>query len=199
MIWNDLSTIEELTTPTNSKYPISKIIEGYSTDADIEKRSPLFQIVRFVNSGKAQSAIESRGPSGRTPLLEAAANGHAEVVRLLVSKGANADCVSVSPEDREDTACHLAARRGHVDVVRVLLNKRPTLCQERNKLGQTPLHVACSKGYLPIVRLLLGRGACINERDAKGRTPLVLAQKAGKKNEAEAVVKLLEQKLKKKK
>ena len=44
--------------------------------------------------------------------------------------------------------------------------------------GSTPLHVAAWKAWPAVVALLIARGADVNARDGKGRTPLALAVKA---------------------
>jgi ankyrin repeat protein len=60
---------------------------------------------------------------GRQPLHQAAQNGHAGVVRLLISKGAD-----VLAEDKEGrTALRLAVENGHMTVVRQLLDLKKLL------------------------------------------------------------------------
>jgi len=51
-----------------------------------------------------------------TPLQQAAAGGHVEVVALLLKYGANLDA-----NHEGDTPLNLAASAGHTDVVRILL------------------------------------------------------------------------------
>ena len=52
------------------------------------------------------------------PLHEAARHGHAELVRLLLERGARVNARSGTGR----TALHLAAEEGHADVVRVLVD-----------------------------------------------------------------------------
>jgi ankyrin repeat protein len=60
---------------------------------------------------------------GRRPLHQAAQNGHAGVVRLLISKGAD-----VLAEDNEGrTPLRLAVENGHTTVVRQLLDLKKLL------------------------------------------------------------------------
>ena len=42
-------------------------------------------------------------------------------------------------------------------------------------MGRTPLHVAAAMSRLDCISLLLKHGASINDRDAKGETPMSLA------------------------
>lgn len=44
-----------------------------------------------------------------------------------------------------------------------------------NPENQTPLHLAAEGGLLDVIRVLLNRGADINARDNRGRTPLFRA------------------------
>ena len=56
------------------------------------------------------------GSAGGTALVEAAEEGYAEVVRLLLAAGANVNAQNSLGE----TALELAERRGHTDVVRAI-------------------------------------------------------------------------------
>ncbi|RPB21249.1 ankyrin, partial [Terfezia boudieri ATCC MYA-4762] len=55
-----------------------------------------------------------------TALYSAAYSGHADVVRLLLEKGAN---IEATRSDDGATALDSAAYSGHADVVRLLLEK----------------------------------------------------------------------------
>lgn len=72
--------------------------------------------------------LESRDRDGHTVLHDAAQMGEAELVKLLLEKGANINAQVVDSHaqvvDRSwgDTPLHLAARRRHSGVVRLLLN-----------------------------------------------------------------------------
>ncbi|KAJ1486173.1 ankyrin repeat-containing domain protein, partial [Baffinella frigidus] len=63
--------------------------------------------------------VEKKGPCGTSPLHGAAEGGHAEIVLLLLQKGANMTSIT---EDGE-TPLLLAARWGHNTTVQLLLDK----------------------------------------------------------------------------
>jgi ankyrin repeat protein len=90
----------------------------------------------------------------RTPLLIACRQGHEEVVRLLVERGADkykADNCGLTP-------LHQACFKGHLEVVRVMLDHGTNRDTITNR-GLSPLHVSCWKGHPEIIKLLLQRGA----------------------------------------
>ena len=51
----------------------------------------------------------------------------------------------------------------------------------RTTYGTTPLHAAARSGHLLVAGLLIEKGAEVNAKDKKGRTPLKLALEGGKK------------------
>ena len=115
---------------------------------------------------------------GGTPLHHAAANGHVEEVKLLLSKGA-----SVSVEDlSKRTALHYAVLGGNIGVVEALLEKKanPTAVDIH---GRSPLHMAVATTNSVIVRKLLETGGdallMITDRDGKTARDMV-ADKVGK-------------------
>lgn len=55
-----------------------------------------------------------------TPLIASAENGHLEVVKFLIEKGAN---VNATAQYRKDTALHVAAQNGFADVCTYLIQK----------------------------------------------------------------------------
>jgi ankyrin repeat protein len=70
----------------------------------------------LLEKGADVNALSIR-PKGCTPIMGAADAGHAEVVRTLISHGAD---LSVIPSDAV-TTLEGAMRKGHLDTVKVLL------------------------------------------------------------------------------
>ncbi len=104
-----------------------------------------------------------------TALHVAAAEGHADIARILIENGADVKAVS---ELKDARALHLAARFGHVDVLAVLLDSGADI-EARDQYRQTPLSRAAKLGHVEAVRLLLDRGANIETREEKfGAAPL---------------------------
>ncbi|KAK3245715.1 hypothetical protein CYMTET_44735 [Cymbomonas tetramitiformis] len=62
----------------------------------------------------------------RPPILMAACNGHAAIVSLLISAGADLECT----DKFNWTPFHLAAAEGHIDVLKVLLEAQPELADQ---------------------------------------------------------------------
>uniref|UniRef100_A0A0X3P756 K Homology domain-containing protein n=1 Tax=Schistocephalus solidus TaxID=70667 RepID=A0A0X3P756_SCHSO len=91
------------------------------------------------------------------PLIEAAKDGHTDVVRLLLQYGASVSQVS----NNGYTALHYAATNGHLDCVRLLLQYKSPL-EVQNENGHTPLMEAASNGHIEVARCLIEHGAYIN-------------------------------------
>ncbi|XP_046547959.1 inversin-like [Haliotis rubra] len=94
--------------------------------------------------------INSRDFRGRTPVMEAAKNGHKEVVVFLLSKGADVSLVDVSGNHLLHTACE----GGNIEVVKYVLAQDSVDINARNKKGKTAADTAKSHGLLHILDLL---------------------------------------------
>ncbi|HYL76718.1 MAG TPA: ankyrin repeat domain-containing protein [Bryobacteraceae bacterium] len=86
-----------------------------------------------------------------SPLAGAAANGNLAVVKMLLAKGANVNCVSTRDK-------LFQVKNGNI-----LLG------------GLTPLLLASAFGPPEVVKALLYAGADVNAKDVRGMTPLMLA------------------------
>jgi hypothetical protein len=141
-------------------------------------------------------------PSGvkRTALMEAAEEGHEDVVRLLLEQGADPGL----GDFLGTTALHQAARNGHLGVAAALIEHGADVnraghqassplhdavleenvevaelllehgadVHHRNDSGYTALHWAAFRGNAEAVELLLDAGADVDARDRAGKTPL---------------------------
>ncbi|KAF0909935.1 hypothetical protein E2562_001192 [Oryza meyeriana var. granulata] len=113
--------------------------------------------------------------AGSVPLHCAAKNGHDEVARLLLSRGASIDIAYI-----RGTPLHIAAAYGKARVMKVLLEHHADPNKASEVLG-TPLvatlHATCQRLAesisLQCVKLLIEAGADVNYSDRD--TPLVVA------------------------
>jgi ankyrin repeat protein len=114
--------------------------------------------------------------SGRTALHEAAEGGDAEIVSLLIKRGALLNI----KDDKGDTPLHCVAagcesyKTGCASVISILLKAGADI-NIKNKRGRTPLHTATAYDNRNAVNALLKNHAQINLQDSKGNTSLHLA------------------------
>ncbi|KKO97162.1 hypothetical protein THAR02_10737 [Trichoderma harzianum] len=129
-------------------------------------------------------------------LLWAVRNGHENLVKWLLKRGANVNAKSefgkITPSiirikaqrgasvqfDSGKTALLCAASQGHESMVRLLLENAADVMAKDNA-GRTALSLAASNGHEAVVRLLLENGADITAKDNAGRTALCLAAAQG--------------------
>ena len=107
-----------------------------------------------------------------TPLGLAAEAGHVEIVRTLLSAGANPDLGGAT------TPLEAAVVGGHHEVVQVLLNQRADVNKAVEE-GFTPLMTAATTGDLELVQMLLNAGARPQAKNEDGDTAATLAEDAG--------------------
>lgn len=113
------------------------------------------------------------GKTQRTPLHEAAAFGHAEVVQALIQTAKDLDRLSRiigATDQRRRIPLHDAALGGYVSVAGILLDHGAVI-DAAGMDGLQPLHLAVIKGDDKMVEYLLSRGAYVQARDVRGRTP----------------------------
>ena len=122
--------------------------------------------------------------SGATPLMLAAHNGHAEVVRRLVELGSDAGI----RDARGRTALHHGAEGGNAQVVEALISGGAD-ADNLDSFGESALHLAAARGHAESVEILLDAGVSPSLHDGMfGSTPL---HKAARGNHADAARALL--------
>ena len=104
-------------------------------------------------------------------------NGRADLVKLLVSKGAN---VNWRQSQFSKTALHIACELGHYYQTVVLVEQGKAFVDATTFGGRTPLHLACQCDALALVQYLVVKGhANVDKADDTKVTPLHLACKRG--------------------
>ena len=117
--------------------------------------------------------IKEDNEIGLTPLHYATAEGHKEIVELLITK------TNVNIKNNFDfTPLHMAASQGHKEIAELLIDKSANV-NAKSSFGSTPLHGAVGgpnpnwKGSKDIVELLIVNGADVNAKEkSNGWTPL---------------------------
>ena len=98
------------------------------------------------------SLISMRDAKNLTPLHVAASRGQADVIQLLLDRGADVH----GPSDEDTwTPIVFAAYRGHLDAVRVLIENEADVTEA----GGNPIHFAGQRRHKEICRLLVENGA----------------------------------------
>lgn len=165
--------------------------ERYKQDLNDEEESKrlekntneLFLALKNKNLKKAKRLIEqgvnvyAKDKVNRTSLHWSVENGYYEVVKSLLSNGADVHAVAgVNQENL--TSLHTAAGNGYVDIVKLLLDYGADI-NAQSKKGITPLYFAAHKVKQNVVEFLLKNGAEVNYVNKKGDTLLHIAAKEG--------------------
>lgn len=110
-----------------------------------------------------------------TPLMEAAQEGHLDLVKFLLENKADVHAQTQTG----DTALTYACENGHTDVAEVLLYFGAEL-EHLSEGGRTPLMKACRAGHICTVKFLIQKGADANRQTTNNdHTPLSLACAGG--------------------
>jgi tetratricopeptide (TPR) repeat protein len=130
----------------------------------VEQKQPKFPLIIPTydeNINRIQSLLASgadvnaKDINGVTALWQAAANGHLDIVKVLLESGAN---VNIQHKSLGVTALWMAAREGHTEIVKLLLAAGADV-KAGAKDTYTPLEIAKEKGHTEIIKLLKEYGA----------------------------------------
>lgn len=105
--------------------------------------------------GKSRASVNVKDKEGYSPLHYAAEAGHADIVRILLERGADADLAT----DTGFTALCLAAKGGHESIVRLMANAGGNIERADLAYGCTPLLWAVQNGGADVTRFLCEKGA----------------------------------------
>jgi len=115
------------------------------------QRGNLNRVKALVNQGVN---VNLRNNENMTPLMHAAFGGHANVIRFLLSRGANAKA-RMNSVNRN--ALIFAVEKGNANAVRALLRHSNLSVQNAN--GRSALTTAANLRHPEIVRMLVRAGA----------------------------------------
>ncbi|XP_067141257.1 integrin-linked protein kinase [Centruroides vittatus] len=104
---------------------------------------------------------------GFSPLHWASKEGRANIVEMLIQRGARINATNMG----DDTALHLASAHGHRDIVHMLLRNKADI-NAVNEHGNTALHYACFWSYQAIAEDLINNGALVSVANRYGEIPL---------------------------
>ena len=156
--------------------------------APIDARNLAGSTALFAAAERGQTAVVQRliergadaslrGRSGISPVAAAAFAGRAALVQLLLDHGGN----GLAPDDTGKTPIIYAAASGQLEIVKLLLAQHIDI-NARYANDLTLLMWACGPDdsvaepqALEVVAYLLDAGAHIDDRDARGRTALMIS------------------------
>ncbi|XP_067677279.1 putative ankyrin repeat protein RF_0381 [Haliotis asinina] len=113
--------------------------------------------------------------SGWTPLMRAAENGHLELMKFLVSRGANVSLANTLG----DNTLHLACENGPLKVVQYILSLDVVDINSRGWKKRTPVMLAGFTGRVSIVDVLVRKGGDLTLVDEDSNSILHLACEGG--------------------
>src|SRR5260221_9906612 len=143
------------------------------------RQNDLAQLKQLKAAG---SGVNVRDPRGSTPLMQAAAIGSLEAMKLLLKAGADVN----AKNGLDSTALIWGA--SDPAKVRLLVDAGANV-NARSKISRTPLQVAAGHaGSLDAVRLLLSKGADTKAADVRGTTALIEAARVNDIDELRALL-----------
>jgi ankyrin repeat protein len=144
--------------------------------ASTKKKSALFSDLNIKNIITENPVrINEKDSNGNSFLHLAVRAGNADIVRFLISKGANVNIKDNYGETPLQTAAHI----DNLDIIIQLVSHDAEI-HIRDASGVTPLHDAVYHGQMETVKYLISQGAEINIKDISGQIPLHYAVKDNK-------------------
>ena len=139
--------------------------------AVLKKQEAIITYLLKVRACTPRTQIEK---SGASPLYDAARMGTYEMVKNLVTYGADPNVATKAGL----TPLHQAAARGNLDMVKDLVQAGADVNAVAEN-GRTPIFYAAERGKASTVNFLLEKKAEINLADKDGLTPLHCAASSG--------------------
>lgn len=117
--------------------------------------------------------VNSYSVDGFTPLGLASFFNQADIVELLLEKGADPNIATAN--DFKVAPLHSACATSDIEIARLLIANGADV-NKKQMAGVTPLHSAAHNGQTELVKLLLQNGADVNAITDNEKTPLAMAE-----------------------
>jgi len=134
-------------------------------------------IVETILKNRNDPDINGKAWDDTTAIWMAACYGHTDVVKELISKGAELDII----DNQGWSAACVAALNGRDEVVALLVEAGADF-ELTNKQGDTPACLAASYGHAEVIRKLAKKGDLLDLPNRAGHTPAIIAAIAGHAN-----------------
>ncbi|TAM03642.1 MAG: ankyrin repeat domain-containing protein [Paraburkholderia sp.] len=149
---------------------------GLDPNAVDEQGNPLIVLAAREKSDKVaallldnpKTKIDAEDRAGENALMLAALNGDLDLVKLLITKGAQVNKTGWAP-------LHYAAANGNDDIAKLLLGYSAQV-DALSPNGTTPLMMAARGDHMSTVKLLLDSGANLNAKNQIGMNALDFAK-----------------------
>ena len=164
---NGSEPVREAPTPEIAQPP-----DGAPPARDPAAAARLENVRRSVEQGVD---VNRADPDGRTALMMAAFEGHADVVALLLEYGAEVD----RADGAGRTALMYASSGPFPETVELLLENGADVDHAGSVEAWTALMLAAAEGHQPVVEVLLRRGAEIGRTDQDGDAAIDHARERG--------------------
>jgi ankyrin repeat protein len=133
-------------------------------DAALFAAAQAGDLAKACDALAAGANVNAPNPYNVTPLLEATGQGHLEMARFLIGRGAEIDYTGMP----EGSPLTLVAFMGQVEFLRLFLAAGASVNLALPAGGETALHMAAGAGRTEAVKLLLEAGADPNRHAKSG-------------------------------
>lgn len=113
----------------------------------------LEKLINFLETGQITD-INTSNSNGLNALHLAAKDGHVEIVKELLNRGAAVD----NATKKKNTALHIASLAGQKEVIKILLQFNADV-NVKSQNGFTPLYMAAQENHDICVKYLLAKGS----------------------------------------
>lgn len=146
---------------------LNKQLIKYSANGNME------EVVSLLSKKLNINCLDRKGWSA---LMWAAAQGHAEIVRILIDKGAVDTVPDMSEKSLNtgvNTPLHWATFNGHIEVIWILI-KRGANYNEMDRFGNNCIHHAVASSRVDILETFLAFGVAADHKNSRGHQPVQL-------------------------